>query len=94
MKSARQTPGRPPAVFRPAPCVLHVPGAKQVIAVEANPEMADLARDVVAVNGFDDNIFILQGCIEELASSSATSTTLTCILVQLTLISGLEGDSC
>ncbi|CAE7513706.1 PRMT11 [Symbiodinium pilosum] len=43
-------------------------GAKQVIAVEANPEMADLARDVVAVNGFDDNIFILQGCIEEIAA--------------------------
>lgn len=39
-----------------------------MIAVEANAEMADLAREVVAANGLASSIVILEGAVEEVAS--------------------------
>ena len=35
-----------------------------MIAVEANAEMADLAREVVAANGLASSIVILEGAVE------------------------------
>ncbi|CAE7861426.1 PRMT11 [Symbiodinium necroappetens] len=43
-------------------------GARRVIAVEANAEMADLAREVVAANSLASSIVILEGAVEEVAS--------------------------
>ena len=36
-----------------------------MIAVEANLEMADLAREVVAANDLADRILVIDGVIEE-----------------------------
>ena len=40
-------------------------GARRVIAVEANTEMADLAHEVIAANSLASSIVVLEGAVEE-----------------------------
>ena len=39
-------------------------GARRVIAVEANTEMADLAHEVIAANSLASSIVVLEGAVE------------------------------